>query len=550
MDLIERLVEHPVGRLAGGPARRAALEARALLAVARAGAIGLGSPRALAATLRVLTEYGPFGGAPRIAALHDGERPAIRDDGGEVDYARFDELIDRVANVIAGRGLGAGDSVGILCRNHRWPLIVAFAASRLGMRGVWLNTSFSARHAREVAEREGVGLLVHDADLAPVVAGIDPPHGRIAVAIDDPRHAELGALAAGASRKLLPPARPGRIVLLTSGTSGTPKGAPRPEPRGFIVPGSILERAPMRSRETTAIAPPLFHGTGLLIAALAIALSNRLVLRARFDPEQLLDDIERYRVATVCLVPIMLQRLLALGEAQIRRRDLSSLRVVFCGGSQLPAEVALRAMELLGDVVYNLYGSTEVAVATLATPADIHAAPASVGRPALGSRVKVFDRHGREVAGGETGRIFVGTVSPFEGYTGGGGKEVIDGLLSTGDLGHFDADGRLYVDGRDDEMIVSGGENVFPSEVEGLLLAHPDVADAAAIGVADAQFGERLRVFVVARAGAAPSEDELKRFVKDNLARFKVPREIVFVDELPRNATGKVLKRELRELEA
>jgi fatty-acyl-CoA synthase len=530
--------------------QRAALEARAFVALLRAGAIGARSPVGAASALRVLAAYGPFGAAPRIAALRDGRCPAICDEGGEIDYACLDELISRVANALHDRGLAAGDSIGILCRNHRWPLVAAFAASRAGMRGVWLNTAFSARQAQEVARREGVALLIHDADLADVVAGIEPPHGRVAVAIDDPASCELAALAAAASPRLPPaPSRAGRIVLLTSGTSGTPKGAPRPEPRGFIVPGSILERLPMRARQTTVIAPPLFHGTGLLVAVIAVSLSNRLVLRRRFEAQQLVEDIERWRASTVCLVPIMLQRLLALGDESIRMRDLSSLRIVFCGGSALPAEVALHAMDLLGEVVYNLYGSTEVAVATLATPADVRAAPNSVGRPALGSRVKIFDDRDLEVAPGRTGRIFVGTTMPFEGYTGGGGKETIDGLLATGDLGHFDAQGRLYIDGREDEMIVSGGENVFPAEVEELLLTHPGVAEAAVVGVHDEEFGQRLRAFVVAGDGPKPREDELKQLVKDNLARYKAPREVVFLDELPRNPAGKVLKRKLLELE-
>ncbi|HEX6391716.1 MAG TPA: AMP-binding protein, partial [Solirubrobacteraceae bacterium] len=339
---------------------------------------------------------------------------------------------------------------------------------------------------------------------------------------------------------------PGRIVLLTSGTTGTPKGAPRADPKGFVGAGAALERMPMKAREATVVAPPLYHGTGLLIALLSIGLGSKLVLRRKFDAAQFLDDIAAHRATGVCVVPIMLQRVLALGEEEIRKRDLSSLRVVFCAGSQLPAEVALKATEVLGDVIYNLYGSTEVALATMTTPEDVRSAPTSVGKPLLGSRIKILDERGQEVAQGQTGRIFVGTISPFEGYTGGGGKEVIDGMLSSGDVGHFDADGRLYIDGRDDEMIVSGGENVFPREVEELLVTHPAIVDAAVIGVEDAEFGQRLRAFVVTREEV--SEDEIKGFVKDNLARYKVPREVVFLEDLPRNPTGKILKRELAQL--
>jgi fatty-acyl-CoA synthase len=528
------------------PARRAGLEARSVLALARAGVIGVEPPHRLLSIIGAIRDFGPFGGAPRISALRHAEHPAIADERGEISYRELDELINRLADALRSEGLEPGASIGILCRNHRWPLVVAFAASRSGMKAIWLNTSFSARQAAEVAEREGVDLLVLDEEFAEMVAGIDPPRGKVVCAIDNPAVDELDRLVAKGRPGLPPaPAKPGRIVLLTSGTSGTPKGAPRPDPKGFIVPGSLLERMPMKAREANVIGPPLFHGTGLLIALLSVALGSKTVLRRRFDPATFLDDIERHRVTGVCVVPVMLQRVLALGDEKIAKRDLSSLRVVFCAGSQLPAEVAIKAMDLLGDVIYNLYGSTEVAVATLATPQDIRIAPTSVGKPTLGSRVKIIDERGNELPKGERGRIFVGTTMPFEGYTGGGSKEVIDGLMSTGDVGHFDDDGRLYVDGRDDEMIVSGGENVFPREVEELLVTHPAIADAAAVGVEDESFGQRLRAFVVIREGESVSVEDVQAFVKDNLARYKVPRDVIFLDELPRNPTGKILKREL-----
>jgi acyl-CoA synthetase (AMP-forming)/AMP-acid ligase II len=202
-------------------------------------------------------------------------------------------------------------------------------------------------------------------------------------------------------------------------------------------------------------------------------------------------------------------------------------------------------MNRFGDVLYNLYGSTEVAWATIATPKDLREAPGTAGRPPRGTVVRLLDGDGQEVGPGETGRIFVGNEMAMEEYTGGGGKQVVEGLMSSGDVGHFDEQGRLWVAGRDDEMIVSGGENVFPREVEDLLAAHEAVCEVAVVGVEDEEFGQRLRAFVVVESGREPSPDELRDYVKANLARYKVPREVVFIDELPRNATGKVLKREL-----
>jgi acyl-coenzyme A synthetase/AMP-(fatty) acid ligase len=246
---------------------------------------------------------------------------------------------------------------------------------------------------------------------------------------------------------------------------------------------------------------------------------------------------------------VMMQRIMELPESVRAKYDLSSLKVVAASGSALPGDLALEWMDAWGDTLYNLYGSTEVAWASIATPADMRAAPGTAGRPPRGTIVKLYDEAGAEVETGQTGRIFVGNEMLFEGYTGGGSKDVIGGLMATGDVGRFDADGRLFVEGRDDEMIVSGGENVFPKEIEDTLSRHPAVADAAAIGIEDKDFGQRLKAFVVLEKGSEASEDDLKEHVKRNLARYKVPREIVFLDELPRNATGKVLKRELKTLD-
>jgi fatty-acyl-CoA synthase len=527
-------------------AHRALLETRAFVALLRAGAFGIEAPRRLVAIAAALRDFGPFGGGLRVAALRHGERPAIVDERGVISFADLDEQVNRLANALRRRGLRAGSNLGILCRNHRFALVAMYAASRAGMNTIPLNTAFSPRQAAEVCEREGIEVLIYDADLADLVADVAPVYGRVAVAIEDSGNDALGRLLATGEPVMPPPPRwSGRLVLLTSGTTGTPKGAPRVEPRSLVIPGAVLERMPMRAREATVLAPPLFHGTGLLIAVLSIMLGSKLVLRRRFDAADLVNDVASHRATAVCVVPVMLQRVLALDDDQIRRHDLSSLRVVFCAGSQLPAAVALRTTELLGDVVYNLYGTTEASVATLATPADVRAAPASVGKPALGSRVKVLDDLGREVPHGGKGRIFVGSTSPFEGYTGGGGKEIADGLLSTGDIGHFDSAGRLYIDGRDDEMIISGGENVFPREVEELLVTHPAIDDAAAIGVDDDEFGRRLRAFVVPRRGRHVSAEQVQTFVKENLARYKVPRDVIFLEELPRNPTGKIVKREL-----
>ena len=272
------------------------------------------------------------------------------------------------------------------------------------------------------------------------------------------------------------------------------------------------------------------------------------MLRRRFDAEDALRAIEEHDVGILCAVPTMLKRIMDLPEETLDRYPCASLRIVPSGAAPLAPQLATDFMDRFGDVLFNGYGSTEVGGCTLAMPADLRAAPGTVGKPVPGVTIEILDADGTAVPTGETGRIFVGSGQLFEGYSGGGSKEVIRGLMSIGDVGHFDRAGRLFIDGRDDEMIVSGGENVFPQEVEELIADHDAVADAGAVGVPDDQFGQRLVAFVVLKDDGEADADELKAHVRAHLARYKVPREIVFVDALPRTTTGKLKRGTLREL--
>jgi fatty-acyl-CoA synthase len=352
-------------------------------------------------------------------------------------------------------------------------------------------------------------------------------------------------IAAGSDDDHKPPPDKPRFVILTSGTTGTPKGAQRSSPDGLFTIASLLDKIPYRTGETMMIAAPLFHSWGFFHFVMSLPTASTMVLRRRFDPEQTLASIQRSRANVLAAVPVMVQRILGLPDDVLANYDLSSLRITALSGSALPGELAIAWMDRFGDSVYNLYGSTEVAYATIATPEDLRAAPGTAGKPPRGTVIKLFDEAGVEVPRGAVGRIFVGNEMSFEGYTGGGNKEAIDGLLSSGDVGHFDEDGRLFIDGRDDEMIVSGGENVFPREVEDLIADYEGVVEVAVIGVEDEEFGQRLKAFVVVKDGAEVTAAELGAHVKKNLAGYKAPREVEFLDELPRNATGKVLKRNL-----
>jgi acyl-CoA synthetase (AMP-forming)/AMP-acid ligase II len=531
---------------------RAGDEAYFAAACLRSGVVGIEPPRRVAKMLLEFERHGLLAGAVAVGALRHGDRAAVIDERGELTYLDLHENSNAIANAWRRRGLQSGEGVAILVRNHRGFLESVFAAAKCGARIILLNTSFAGPQIREVAGREGTDLLVYDDEYAEVLGGIDdPPRGRWRAWADEPGDDTLAALIAEGDPGA--PSRAGtapRITILTSGTTGTPKGAPRSEPKSLGLLGGLLSKVPFKAGEVTELCAPMFHALGFAQAVVGIGLGSTLVLHRRFDPEETLASVERHRPTAMVMVPVMLQRTLDLGQEKVKRYDTSSLRIIFLSGSALGADLACRAMDVFGPVVYNLYGSTEISYATIATPEDLRAEPSTVGKVVRGSVVKVLDEQGEELPVGESGRIFVGNLSQFEGYTGGGGKESIGGLISSGDIGHFDHEGRLYIDGRDDEMIVSGGENVFPAEVEELLAGHEQIDEAAAIGVDDEKFGQRLKAFVVLRDGASLSEDAVKDYVKDNLARYKVPREVLFVDELPRNATGKVLKRELAEHQA
>jgi fatty-acyl-CoA synthase len=531
---------------------RAGDEAIYVAVCIRSGLVRPELPHKLAQMLLAFERYGLLAGAVTIGAIRHGDQVAIRDERGDVTYKEFDERSNALANAWRGNGLEPGGGVAILVRNHRGFLDSVFAAAKCGARIILLNTSFSGPQIREVAEREGTDLLVYDDEYSKMLAGVDdPPAGRWRAWVDDPEadHDDTidHLIAHGSTTSPPKPSEGPKIVILTSGTTGTPKGAPRSEPKSLSIVGGLLGKVPFRATETTEMCVPMFHALGFALTALGLALGSTLVIRRRYDPEATLDSLEQNRATAMIMVPVMLQRLMELGEDEIKRRDTSALRIIFLSGSAFGVDLCKRAMRAFGPVIYNLYGSTEIAYATVATPEDLKAEPGTVGTVVRGSVVKILDDDGEPVKAGASGRIFVGNAGQFEGYTGGETKEQIKGLMSSGDVGHFDEQGRLFIDGRDDEMIVSGGENVFPAEVEELLAGHDAVEEAAAIGVEDEKFGQRLKAFVVLRKGQQLSEGDAKAYVKDNLANYKIPREVVFLDELPRNSTGKVLKRELKE---
>jgi acyl-CoA synthetase (AMP-forming)/AMP-acid ligase II len=499
-----------------------------------------------------LRRWGPTPAAGYTAAtIRDPGATAIVDELGTLTFDEVHRRTNALAHALADAGVKEGDGVAIMCRNHRGFVDATVACSKLGAHALYLNTAFAGPQITDVVRREKPIALIYDDEFEGLTHDAGERRKRFIAwheAGEKPKDPVLEDLIeAGDPDDVVPPAEKGRVVILTSGTTGTPKGAQRKQPESLDPAAALFSKIPLKAGERTMIAAPMFHSWGFAHFTLGMGLGSTLVLRRRFDPEDTLSATAQHECTALVVVPVMLQRILELAPETIDKYDLSALRVIAASGSALPGELAVKVMDRFGDVLYNLYGSTEVAWATIATPEDLRAAPGTAGRPPRGTIVKLVDEEGDEVRQGETGRIFVGNEMAFDGYTGGGGKQSLGGLLSSGDVGHFDSGGRLFIDGRDDEMIVSGGENVFPREVEDLLADHDAVDEVAVIGVADEQFGQRLKAFVVVTRGARVDPDELKDHVKANLARYKVPREIEFLDELPRNATGKVLKRELAE---
>jgi fatty-acyl-CoA synthase len=423
--------------------------------------------------------------------------------------------------------------VGLLARNGRGFVLAAAALSKCGADVLYLNTGSAGGQIDQVLTREKATAVLHDAEFADLLA--EASEGRIEVTTE-----ELAAWAREPSDGVPPkPTHTSRQVILTSGTTGAPRGAAR-DGGGVEDIVSALDRIPLHTGETTVIAAPVFHAWGLGHLSLSLALGSTVVLRRRFDPEQVLADIEAHKATALVVVPVMLEKLL---NANPSSYDLSSLRIIASSGGALPGELAVKTLRAFGPVLYNLYGSTEVAYASVATPEDLAADPRCAGKPPHGVTLRIYGDDDKEVPPGTPGRIFVASGLSFGGYTDGSDKDRLDGLIATGDLGVLDGNGRLTVLGRTDDMVVVGGENVYVGQVEDVLAAHDAVREVAVVGVDDESYGSRLGAHVV--LDRKVDDKELQDWVRSKLARFAVPREVVVHDELPRNTTGKVVKREL-----
>jgi acyl-CoA synthetase (AMP-forming)/AMP-acid ligase II len=487
-------------------------------------------------------------------------RSGLVDELGTLTWREIDQRADAFAAALQALPV-APKVLAIMARNHRGFVEALIAASRIGADVLLLNTSFAGPALAEVINREAAQsslAVIYDEEFTAtvdralaekpgatrIIAWADGPQGGLTVEKMIGENAGRQPQRDGAKAR-----RKSKVILLTSGTTGSPKGAKHSggADGGPGILKAILDRTPWRAEEPVVVVAPMFHAWGFSQLVFAASMACTIVTRRKFDPEATLDLVDRHRATGLCVVPVMFDRIMELPDDVRNKYSGRSLRFAAASGSRMRSDVVIKFMDQFGDVIYNNYNATEAGMIATATPHDLRAAPDTAGKPAGGTEIRILDQDFNAVPTGEVGGIYVRNSTQFDGYTSGKTKDFHEGFMSSGDVGYLDDAGLLFVVGRDDEMIVSGGENVYPVEVEKTLTTHPDIAEASVIGIDDEQFGQRLAAFVVLNDGASVTPDLLKQHVRENLANYKVPRDITILDELPRSSTGKIVRRELQD---
>ncbi|MEE8601139.1 AMP-binding protein [Euzebya tangerina] len=463
---------------------------------------------------------------------------AVVDDDGLLTWRELDLRVTRLSNVLLDHG-AAGGCAAFMLRNGRAAIEAYAAGGRSGLAPVPLNTWATASEIARILHMQRPAVLIVDLEFAELartaVADLDEPPAIITVGERGTYETVLAAASSNApfSRGT------GKVVIHTSGTTGAPKGAERTV--GSSQLGALLgfvSKIPLRRADKLLVAPPLFHAFASGAVGAACLIGTTIVLSRSFDPASFEADVRRHEITAAALVPVMVRRVLQHDPPA----PSSGLRLLLTSGSAFSEGLRDAAQARWGEITYDLYGSTEAGWVSISTPEDFATRRGTVGKPGFGIRVRVADSNGTPLPPGEIGALEVQTGMEFSGYTGSDGHR---GAWQIGDLGYLDDDGYLYVTGRRDEMVISGGENIYPSEVEGMLDTHPDVIESAVIGVDDEEYGQVLWAYV---AGDLDT-DTLAPWLRDRLSRYKVPKRFIHLDELPRNATGKLLKRKLRQAE-
>lgn len=493
-----------------------------------------------------------------IYAIHGANRPdhpALIHRGRVITYGELENRLARFGEGLRRRGLVRKESVLVVLRNRPEFVEVSAGLQRVGCASVAVSYRSTAKELAFLIENSGARFVVFEHDLFPTI-----DEAAKLVGFPRERLVAVGEKVTGTTyyEDVLhaPPAvlegddEAAAVVTYTSGTTGKPKGAVRRFPRDMFVSAlEFIAETPLHTSDIHLVVCPLYHMTAYGFLTFTHLVGATAVIADEFKPEVFFELVERHRVTTTALVPTMLQRLVSVDRAVIARYRTRSLRAIFCGGAALTGQLANDAMNLFGDIVYNFYGATETGVVTLGKPPDLRAASGTIGKALPGNAIRLLDDDGREVPAGGVGELYVKNGQLVAGYhknDDATNDSMREGFFSVGDLARVDENGRYFIEGRKRDMVISGGVNVYPAEVEAALEEHPKIFEAAVIGVADAEWGEKVKAFVVTMPGEKLDLDELKTFLRERLAGPKIPREYALIDKLPRNPTGKVLKNELR----
>lgn len=475
-----------------------------------------------------------------------------------LDRAALVRRGEQVAAALAARGIAQGDVVAVLLRNGMPYLEIIQACKRLGCYYCPINWHYTPAEVAFLVQDSGAKLLITEADLWPA-AQAALPDGLPALRVGAPGAADDYAAWRDAQAPYDGPAvAPRGHMAYTSGTTGRPKGVVREPfpldqlPQRLAAVEAVVEQAyGLRPGSRALLPAPIYHSAPSVFAQVALRVCDTLVVTPRFDPLDVLRLIEQHRIDTIYLVPIMYVRLLKLDPAVRASFDLSSLRFVASTGAPCAPALKRAMIDWLGPVIHETYASSEAGMVTAIDSHEALARPGSAGRPIGGARVRVVDEAGASCPPGQIGRIFVRQPAyadfTYRNHPEARRRVELDGLIGLGDLGYLDEDGYLFVCDRESDMVISGGVNIYPAEIEHHLMQYPGVADCAVFGVPDDEFGERLLALVQPAADARVSPAEALQWLASRIARYKVPRELRLQAALPRDDNGKIAKRRLRD---
>ncbi len=499
------------------------------------------------------------------AAAHP-EREALIEYGEHgvkrLTWGEFDATINRLAHALIARGVGGGGRVALMLPNGSEYLIAQQALARIGATAVQIGyRSKPAEIAYILQNAEPKATLVH-AEFVPAMreARAQTKNGGPMIVVGADKLTEADATdwdhALSAASPEVPPRTRGGdgggVIVYTSGTTGKPKGANRSwKKTGFESVADMIVQTGMRTDDRHLVVCPLYHSAAPAFVTIMLSLGATVVLMNHFEPEGALDIIQREKITSTLMVPTMIIRITNLPEEALAKYDTSSLRWVMSAAAPLSTDAARRFMEHFGPVLWNFYGATETGLVTLAGPHDHVNRPGTIGRALRGNQIRLLDDTGHEVPAGEVGELYACNSTLISGYhknEEATASSLRDGFFSVGDMGRLDAEGYYYLESRKHDMVISGGVNIYPREIEDHLNTHPAILEAAVVGVPDPEWGETLKAFIVMRRGEQITESEVIDYCRKTLADFKRPRKVTFLEELPRNPTGKILKRELRDL--